>query len=126
MRRLILAALISTAGILAAAAGDLTDTQISAVKMATIARFAGTKNICPHVHFVEAASFKVMADAGIEPDMLQSPEFGDVVTEAALVAIEKQRENPSDLRSDLAALRPWWRFALADAGSQLTRTHFLR
>jgi hypothetical protein len=96
MRRFILAALISAAGILAAAAGDLTDTQISAVKMATIARFAGTKNICPHVHFVEAASFKVMADAGIEPDMLQSPEFGDVVTEAALVAIEKQRENPSD------------------------------
>jgi hypothetical protein len=34
--------------------------------------------------------------AGIEPDMLQSPEFGDVVTEAALVAIVKQRENPSD------------------------------
>jgi hypothetical protein len=81
---------------LAAAAGDLTDAQISAVKMATIARFAGTKNICPHVHFGEAASFKVMADAGIEPDLLQSPEFGDVVTEAALVAIEKQRENPSD------------------------------
>jgi hypothetical protein len=96
MRRLILAALISTAGILAAAAGDLTDTQISAIKMATIARFAGTKNICPLVHFVEAASFEVMTDAGIGPDMFQSTEFGNVVVETALVAIEKQRENPSD------------------------------
>jgi hypothetical protein len=101
MRRLILAVLISTAGILAAAAGDrftgdLTDAQINAIKMATIARFAGTKNICPRVHFVEDASFKMMADAGIRPDMLQSTEFGNVVTEAALGAIEKQRENPSD------------------------------
>ncbi|MDB5603460.1 MAG: hypothetical protein JWP25_360 [Bradyrhizobium sp.] len=101
MRRLILAVLISTAGILAAAAGDrftgdLTDAQINAIKMATIARFAGTKNICPRVHFVEAASFKVMADAGIRPDMLQSTEFGNVVTESALGAIEKQRKNPSD------------------------------
>jgi hypothetical protein len=99
--RLILTALISTAGILHVAAGDrftgdLTDTQLSAIKMATIARFAGTKNICPYVHFVEAASFKVMADAGIQPDILQSPEFGNVVVETALVAIEKQRENPSD------------------------------
>jgi hypothetical protein len=64
--------------------------------MATIARFAGTKNLCPHVHFVEAASFKVMVDAGIRPDMLQSSEFNYVVTAAALGAIEKQRENASD------------------------------
>jgi hypothetical protein len=101
MRCLILAVLISTAGILPAAAGDrltgdLTELQINAIKMATIAKFAGTKNICPRVHFVEAASFEVMFEAGIRPDMLQSPEFGYVVTEAALGAIEKQRENPSD------------------------------
>ena len=101
MRRFILAALISTAGTLPAAAGDrltgdLTESQINVIKMATIARFAGTKNICPRVHFVEAASFKVMVEAGIRPEMLQSTEFGNVVTEAALVAIEKQRENPSD------------------------------
>jgi hypothetical protein len=100
MRRLVLAALISTAGTLPAAAGDrltgdLTETQINVIKMATIARFAGT-NICPRVHFVEAASFEVMFEAGIRPDMLQSTEFGNVVAEAALVAIEKQRENPSD------------------------------
>jgi len=101
MRCFILAALIFTAGILPAAAGDqftgdLTETQINAIKMATIARFAGTKNICPRVHFVEAASFKVMVEAGIRPEMIQSTEFGNVVMEAVLGAIEKQRENPSD------------------------------
>jgi len=101
MRRFILAALIFTAGTLPAAAGDrltgdLTEAQINVIKMATIARFAGTKDICPRVHFVEAASFEVMFEAGIQPDMLQSTEFGNVVAEAALVAIEKQRENPSD------------------------------
>src|ERR1700759_2317686 len=96
MRGFILPALIFTAGILPAAAGDLTETQINAIKMATIARFAGTKNICPRVHFVEAASFKVMVEAGIRPEMLQSTEFGNAVMEAVLGAIEKQRENPSD------------------------------
>jgi hypothetical protein len=53
--------------------------QINVIKMATIARFAGTNNICPRVHFVEAASFEVMFEAGIRPDMLQSPEFDYVV-----------------------------------------------
>ena len=101
MRCFILAALIFTAGILPAPAGDqftgdLTETKINAIKMATIARFAGTKNICPRVHFVEAASFKVMVEAGIRPEMIQSTEFGNVVMEAVLGAIEKQRENPSD------------------------------
>jgi hypothetical protein len=101
MRRLILAVLISTAGILAAVAGDqftgdLTDEQINAIKMATIARFAGTSNNCPGVHFSETASFKVMIDANIRPEILQSPEYGYVAAAAILGAGEKRRENQSD------------------------------
>jgi hypothetical protein len=81
MRRIILAALISTAGILPAAArdrftGDLTEIQINAIKMTTIARYAGTGKICPRFHFNEIASFKVMADAGIKPDKPLGP-FGE-------------------------------------------------
>jgi hypothetical protein len=101
MSRSALAVLISVAGLLPAAAGDpftgnLTEPQIRAIKLATIARFAGTKNTCPRVHFVEVASFKAMADTGIGADVIGSTEFSNVVAEAALVAIEKQRENQAD------------------------------
>jgi hypothetical protein len=101
MRRLLLAALISAAGILPAAArdqftGDLTEKQIMAIKVATIARFAGTHDNCPGVQFSENASFKVMIDAGIRPEMLGSTEFSNVVAEAILGAGEKLQENRSD------------------------------
>lgn len=76
--------------------GDLTETQILAIKMATIARYGGTNNICPRFHFNEIASFKVMADAGIRPETLNSTEFSNVVAEAILGAAEKHHENLSD------------------------------
>jgi hypothetical protein len=101
MRRFILAVMISTAGILPAAArdqftGDLTAKQIMAIKVATIARFAGTHDNCPGVQFNENASFKVMIDAGVRPEMLGSTEFSNVVAEAILGAGEKLQENRSD------------------------------
>jgi len=94
-------ALTTSLGVLPAAAGDqftgdLTEKQIMAIKMATIARYAGTNNICPRFHFNETASFKVMIDAGVRPEMLQSVEFGNVVAEAILGAAEKHHENLSD------------------------------
>jgi hypothetical protein len=101
VRRFTLAVLISAFGVLPVTAsdqftGNLTEAQITAIKMVTIARFAGTKNICPRFHFVEAASFRAMAGAGIPPEMLDSQEYRNVVAEAALGAIEKQSKNTAD------------------------------
>ena len=67
MRRMVLAVLISTIGLSASAAddpltGSLTETQVNAIKMTTIAMFAGSKNTCPRFHVVERSLFEELAD----------------------------------------------------------------
>ena len=119
MSRSALAVLISVAGLLPAAAGDpftgnLTEPQIRAIKLATIARFAGTKNTCPRVHFVEVASFKAMADTGIAADVIRSTEFGNVVAEAWRNR-EAAREPGRLLRRGLAISGADQHRSLADA-----------
>lgn len=101
MRRAVLAALILTTGLSASAAGDpltgnLTETQINAIKMTTIAMFAGSKDICPRFHFVQRFVFEEMVHAGIPAAMLDTQDFKNAQTLAMLGAIERQRANPSD------------------------------
>src|SRR5258708_40198398 len=105
MRRIVLAALISTIGLSASAAddtltGNLTEAQINAIKMTTIARFAGSKNTCPRFrprfHVVERSVFEEMTDGGIPPAMLDTQEFKNAQTLALLDALDRQRASPSD------------------------------
>jgi hypothetical protein len=102
MRRLVLAALISTAGLLSTAVardqltGDITEEQLNAIMMTTIARFAGSGKTCPRFHVVQEAVFEEMADAGIRPEMLRTQEFKIAQALALVGALERQRANPSD------------------------------
>jgi len=100
MHLIVLAALISTGLSTAAAAdpltGHLTETQLNAIKMTTIARFAGSKNTCPRFHVVESAVFEEMRDGGISPAMLDTTELKNAQVIAMMGALERQRANPSD------------------------------
>lgn len=102
MRRLVLVILISTIGLRSAAvardplAGDLTDEQLNAIKMTTIARFAGDGKTCPRFHVVERALFEEMADARITPQMLDTQDVKNAQTLALMGALERQHANPSD------------------------------
>ena len=100
MRSLVLAALLSTVGLAPCAAkdmlGDLTEKQINAIKMTTIARFAGSNNTCPRFHVVERSVFEEMADGGIPSARLDTQEFKNAQTEALLGALERRRANASD------------------------------
>ncbi len=76
--------------------GNLTETQLNAIKMTAIARFAGSRNTCPRFHVVQSEVFAEMADARIPPEMLDTQEFKNAQTAALLGALERQRVNPSD------------------------------
>jgi hypothetical protein len=102
MKRLIVLATLMCLGCHPARAGDhllygdLTDAQINTVKMTSIARYAGTHNVCPRYHIIENAVFAEWVDAKIPKEMVGTTYFENVQTVAWLGAIERQRENPSD------------------------------
>ncbi|SRR5258708_20114756 len=102
MRLIVLAALILTAGLLSLAAardqltGEINEEQLNAIKMTTIARFAGSGKTCPRFHVVDKAVFAEMAEARMPPEMLDTQEFKNAQALALLSAVERQRANPSD------------------------------
>jgi hypothetical protein len=50
----------------------------------------------PTFHLDETASFVLMINSGIRPEMLRSAEFGNMAAMAILRAAEKQKEYSSD------------------------------
>jgi hypothetical protein len=87
---------LSTGAVADPPTGDLTENQLNAIKMTTIARFAGSKNTCPRFHVEERAVFEEMAEGGIPPEMLDSQEFKNAQLMALMGALERQRANASD------------------------------
>jgi hypothetical protein len=75
---------------------DMTETQVQAVQMTAIARFAGTKGVCPWLHFIERAAFAEWVDAKIPEEIVGTTNFENVETVALLSVFERQRKNPSD------------------------------
>jgi hypothetical protein len=102
MRRIVLAALFSTAISTGDAADDdpltgkLTKDQIEAITTTTIARVAGSDNRCPRFHVIERALFQEFRDANISPAMLETQDFKNAETMALLGVIEQMTANPSD------------------------------
>src|ERR1700688_232931 len=101
MRRLALAALLLTVGLAPCAAkdvllGDLTEKQINAIRMTTIARFAGSDDTCPRYHVIMSAVFEEMREADIPPELLETQEFKNAVTIAMIGAFERKNKDRSD------------------------------
>jgi hypothetical protein len=101
MRRFVLAALLSTMGFAPCAAkdvllGDLTEDQMNAIGMTSIARIAGSNDTCPRYHVIMNAVFEEMREAKIPPELLSTQEFKNAVTIATLGALERKKKDPSD------------------------------
>jgi len=70
---------------------DLTDAQLEAIQMTSLAMLAGRHGNCPSFHVVDSALSKEWQDADISTDTLK---FKDAMTHATLVPLEQIRKDP--------------------------------
>jgi hypothetical protein len=103
MRSILTAAFLAIASTAAYAndpfAGDLTEPQLNAITMVTVAVFAGSHNTCPRFHVIERATLEELRDGGVTPAMLDTTEYQSAYAAAAQGAIERQQANPADFCS---------------------------
>jgi hypothetical protein len=101
MRRIILAALISTIGLSTAAAGDpftgdLTEGQLHAINVVTIANLAGTDDACPRFHVMKNALFAELIEGKVSPAIMDTREFKNAVAFKIADVLLIKKDNVSD------------------------------
>jgi len=72
---------------------DMTDAQVKAIQMTSLAMLAGSHANCPSFHVIENALSEEWHDANISTD---APKFKNAVTHATLVPLEQMRKDPSE------------------------------
>jgi hypothetical protein len=68
--------------------------QLNAIKMATIARYAG--DYCPRYRVIESATFEELRDGEIPPALLSTPAFKNAMMMAFLGAAEQNQKSPDE------------------------------
>jgi hypothetical protein len=97
MRRLIiLAALLCLAAQTLAQQsehGDMTDAQVKAIQMTSLAMLAGRHGNCPSFHVIESALSEEWHDANISMD---TPKFKNAMNLSSLGPLEQMRKDQSE------------------------------
>jgi hypothetical protein len=73
--------------------GDMTDAQIKAIQMTSLAMLAGSHGNCPSFHVIETALSEEWYDAHIFVDR---PKFRNAMNLATLGPLEQMRKDPSE------------------------------
>jgi hypothetical protein len=76
--------------------GDMTETQIKAVQMTSLATYAGSHDNCPRFHVVERAVFEEWRDAQIPSEMVATQAFKNAIQLSTIGPMQSKSKNPSD------------------------------